>query len=544
LTELITGELFKLMIMNAAAMIETHRDEINELNVFPVPDGDTGTNMSLTMGAGAKALEAASPGTVGRAADVAAGALLRGARGNSGVILSLLVRGMARRLRDADSADAATFACALAEGVDAAYKAVMKPAEGTILTVSRVASARAVVAAESGGGALDVLDGALEAGWAALSETTNQNPTLKKANVVDAGGKGYLYILEGMRAALRGETLSYGGAAEQSEQRADFSEFNTEDIRFAYCTEFIVEKKTGRDANQLRDFLDVRGDSIVVVEDEEIIKAHVHTNEPGAVITQALTYGPLISVKIENMRIQHTEKLGAAAQPPAEPAQPPESAKKYGAVAVCAGEGMSVVFSNLGVDNIIAGGQTMNPSTTDILAKIDATPSDVVFVLPNNSNIILAANQCAAMTEKTVIVIPTQTVPQGIAAMLAFDASADEEANAGAMAQAAQKTHTAFITRASRGSTYGGAEIGEGEYLALLEHALISNSREFSAVADAVVAGIRALDPEFITIFAGADAQAADTDELTSRITAEVAGAEIINIFGGQPVYDFVISAE
>jgi DAK2 domain fusion protein YloV len=533
------------MIMNAAAMIETHRNEINELNVFPVPDGDTGTNMSLTMGAGAKALESASPGTVGRAADVAAGALLRGARGNSGVILSLLVRGMARRLRDADAADAATFAYALAEGVDAAYKAVMKPAEGTILTVSRMASARAVAAAEGGGSAIDVLDGALEAGWAALRETVNQNPTLKKANVVDAGGKGYLYILEGMRTALRGEALSYGGAAEQSEQSADFSEFNTEDIRFAYCTEFIAEKKTGRDVNHLRDFLDVRGDSIVVVDDDEIIKAHVHTNEPGAVITQALTYGPLISVKIENMRIQHTEKLGGAAAPPAEkPGQATESVKKYGAVAVCAGEGMSVVFSNLGVDNIIAGGQTMNPSTTDILAKIDGTPSDIVFVLPNNKNIIMAANQCVSMTGKTVVVIPTQTVPQGIAAMLAFDASAGEDANVRMMTKAAEGTHTAFITRASRGSTYGGAEIGEGEYLALLEHALISNSREFSAVADAVAASIKAVDPEFVTIFSGADARAADTDALTARIAAEITGVEIINIFGGQPVYDFVISAE
>jgi DAK2 domain fusion protein YloV len=528
--------------MNAAAMIEAHRNEINELNVFPVPDGDTGTNMSLTMGAGAKALESASPGTVGRAADVAAGALLRGARGNSGVILSLLVRGMARRLRDIDSADAATFASALAEGVDAAYKAVMKPAEGTILTVSRVASERAVAEAESGGGAEEVIACALEAGLVALRETVNQNPTLKKANVVDAGAKGYLYILEGMGAALRGETLTYGGAAEQGEQRADFSEFATEDIRFAYCTEFIAEKKTGRDVNQLRDFLDVRGDSIVVVEDDEIIKAHVHTNEPGAVITQALAYGPLISVKIENMRIQHTEKLSGS--PGNSPARPPSDMKKYGAVAVCAGEGMSVVFSNLGVDNIVAGGQTMNPSTADILSQIDSTPSEVVFVLPNNKNIIMAANQCASMTDKAVVVIPTQTVPQGIAAMLAFDASAGEGDNTIAMTKAAEGTHTAFITRASRGSTYGGSEIGEGEYLALLEQALIANSSDFSTVAGAVAGAIKALDPEFITIYAGDGAQNAQTDELTARMAAEATGAEIVNIFGGQPVYNYVISAE
>jgi DAK2 domain fusion protein YloV len=537
MTQQITGAVFRLMIMNAAAAIEAHRNEINELNVFPVPDGDTGTNMSLTVSSGARALASGAPDDVGRAAELAAGALLRGARGNSGVILSLLVRGMARRLKDIETADAVTFASALAEGVDAAYKAVMKPTEGTILTVSREAAARAASVAESTGDVGAALDAALEAGWTALAETVNQNPVLKKANVVDAGGKGYLYIMEGMRAALDGEALEYAPAAEPEGQRADFSEFNSDEITFAYCTEFIAEKKTGRDAGSLRDFLDARGDSIVVVEDDDIIKVHEHSNEPGVIITEALTYGPLVTVKIENMRVQHTEKLEDARA-----AAGPE--KKYGAVAVCAGAGMADVFSNLGVDNIILGGQTMNPSTTDILSKIEATSAETVFVLPNNGNVIMAARQCEALSDKKVIVIPTRTVPQGIAAMLAFDSSACEDANESGMAAAAEATHTVLITRAARGAVFDGTEIAEGEYIALLEDALISSGSEFGAVAAEVAARLKGFEPEFITVFTGQDAREDEADDIVGRLTAEVEGAEVTRISGGQPVYSFVISAE
>jgi DAK2 domain fusion protein YloV len=539
----ITGGTFRLMILNAAAAIETHRNEINELNVFPVPDGDTGTNMSLTVGSGARALASDAPAAVGKAADIAAGALLRGARGNSGVILSLLVRGMARRLRDMETADASAFASALAEGVDAAYKAVMKPTEGTILTVSREAAARAVSDAEGTDDVGAVLDGALESGWAALAETVNQNPVLKKANVVDAGGKGYLYILEGMRAALDGVALEYSPASESGGRSADFSEFNTEDITFAYCTEFIAEKKTGRDAGGLRAFLESRGDSIVVVEDDDIIKVHVHTNEPGVIITEALTYGPLATVKIENMRVQHTEKLedARAASSPQTPA-PPE--RKYGAVAVCAGDGMADVFSNLGVDYIIPGGQTMNPSTTDILSKIETTPAEIVFVLPNNGNVIMAARQCESLSDKKVIVIPTRTAPQGIAAMLAFDASAGVKANIDGMTEAAEAAHTALITRAARGAVFDGTEIAEGEYIALLEDSLISSGSAFETVAADVTAALRGFKPEFITVFTGLDAREEEADALVGRLTAEVEGAEIITISGGQPVYSFVIAAE
>ncbi|MDR2357591.1 MAG: DAK2 domain-containing protein [Oscillospiraceae bacterium] len=534
--------MFRLMVMNAAAAIETHRNEINELNVFPVPDGDTGTNMSLTIGAGARALESSAPGALGKAADIAAGALLRGARGNSGVILSLLVRGMARRLKDAETADAAAFAYALAEGVDAAYKAVMKPTEGTILTVSRAAAERAVNIAEDAGDIGAALDGALESGWAALAETVNQNPVLKKANVVDAGGKGYLYILEGMRAALDGRTLEYAPTAESDAQRADFSEFRSDDIVFAYCTEFTAEKKTGRGADGLRDFLEARGDSIVVVEDDDIIKVHVHSNEPGVIITEALTYGPLVAVKIENMRVQHTEKLEDARAASGQERAVPE--KKYGAVAVCAGEGMADVFSNLGVDGIITGGQTMNPSTMDILSKIEATPAEIVFVLPNNGNVIMAAHQCEALSEKKVIVIPTRTVPQGIAAMLAFDASACEDTNRAGMTEAAAATRTALITRAARGAVFDGMEIGEGEYIALLEDSLISSGSEFGDVAAEVTGRLKGFKPEFITVFTGRDAREDDADELVRRLSDGIEGAETTKIFGGQPVYSFVIAAE
>jgi DAK2 domain fusion protein YloV len=545
LTQYINGETFRSMITNGAAAIEAHRTEINELNVFPVPDGDTGTNMCLTIGSGVRAMADAPTDHIGAAADTAAGALLRGARGNSGVILSLLVRGMARRLRDEASADADAFAAALTDGVDAAYKAVMKPTEGTILTVSREAAAGATAVAESGGDVEAVLDGALESGWRALAETVNQNPVLKKANVIDAGGKGYLYILEGMRSALRGELIAYVSGAEQSAERADFSEFRSEDIRFAYCTEFIVERRGNtRDVGPLRDFLNERGDSIVVVEDDEIIKVHVHSNEPCEIITEALAYGPLITVKIEDMQIQHTEMLGGArADGAAGPARA-QREKKYGAVAVCAGEGMADVFSNLGVDNIITGGQTMNPSTKDILSKIDATPSDIVFVLPNNKNIIMAACQCEPLSDKKVIVIPTKTVPQGVAAMLAFDASAGEETNTERMSAAADGTHTASITRAVRGSTFDGRKIKRGEYLALLEDSLISSGTKLDSVVGDVVALLAEFKPEFITVFTGQDASGEDADAVADRLAAGIGGAEVTKIFGGQPVYSFIISAE
>jgi DAK2 domain fusion protein YloV len=542
LTQQITGALFRSMIINASAAIEKHKNEINELNVFPVPDGDTGTNMSLTISSGAKALSDAEPESVGRAAEITANSLLRGARGNSGVILSLLFRGTAHHLKEHMTATAAVFADALTDGVDAAYKAVMKPAEGTILTVSRLAAAAAVAAAETESDLEAVLARALEAGYAALADTINQNPVLKKAGVIDAGGKGYLYILDGMLKALRGEIIDAGAAAEpESRGAADFSDFDTGDIHFAYCTEFIVARETARDVNALRAFLDARGDSVVVVDDEEIIKVHVHSNEPGNILTEALTYGAFLSVKIDCMRVQHTEKLFAAQAAAPKPAAPE---KLYGAVAVCAGDGMAEVFRDLGVDNLITGGQTMNPSTEDILAQIEATPSELVFVLPNNKNVVMAARECAPLTDKRVVVIPSKTIPQGVSALLAFDAALSEEENTEVMTRALENVRTAQITHAARDSNFDGRDIKEGEYLALLEDTLLVSGDDLAAVIDAVGRALAENEPEFITVFTGEDAEPSESEAVIAALTAAAPGAELTAVYGGQPVYRYLIAAD
>lgn len=585
MTHQITGALFKSMILNGAAAIDNHKGEINELNVFPVPDGDTGTNMSLTMGAGAAALNASTPDTIGSAAEITAGALLRGARGNSGVILSLLFRGIARHLRDMDTADAFDFACAISNGVDSAYKAVMKPAEGTILTVSRLAANAAVSEAERESDIEAVLAQALHVGQEALANTINQNPVLKKAGVVDAGGKGYLYIFEGMLKAIRGERLSISQETGMvGAEKADFSEFETKDIKFTYCTEFIVARKNQKDVNLLRNFLDVRGDSIVVVDDDELIKVHVHSNEPGIVITEALTYGPLITIKIENMKEQHTGKVvenqPGAPQPGNNPADPggssyqsptappasderpeaePEAAaeqefhediciadqdKQTGVVAVCAGIGMCSVFRDLGIDNIIIGGQTMNPSTEDILNKIEATQAETVFILPNNKNIIMAAQQCMRLTDKKVIVIPSKTMPQGISAMIAFDPAASVEENTNLMTQAISGVHTAQITYAARDSVFDGQMIKAGDYIALLEDSLIATGKDAVALVDAVAIALSEFAPEFITVFSGEDVDDETSNEVLKRLSAAIPAAEASVVYGGQPVYYYLISAE
>jgi len=546
LTQQITGELFKKMISNAAASIENHKQEINDLNVFPVPDGDTGTNMSLTIGAAEKALDAMLPGTLGRVAEVTAGALLRGARGNSGVILSLLFRGFARRLKDIDSADSAGYASALAAGVESAYKAVMKPAEGTILTVSRLAAATAAAVSDTEEDIEAVLEQALEAGYVALADTINQNPVLKKAGVIDAGAKGYLYMLDGMLKALRGEAITKTSAETEPSEKADFAQYAAEDIKFVYCTEFIVDRKTKKEPNQLRDFLNARGDSIVVVDDDAIIKVHVHTNEPGAVLTEALTYGPLLSIKIENMREQHSEAIAfetaamPAKQTPAEPAEQ----KEFAIVSVCAGAGLEEVFHDLGADSIITGGQTMNPSTEDILEKIVGAPSEVVFVLPNNKNIIMAAEQCAPLTEKRVVVVPTRSIPQGISAMLSIDGAEGIEDMASRMAAAAERVRTVQVTSAARDSVFDGLEIGKGEHIALLDDTLAASGPDAMVVFGAVAEALGGFSPEFITVFTGEGAGEAETAALTDLIGAAAPGSELTVIRGDQPVYRYIISVE
>ncbi len=542
--ETIDSALFTDMLLCAAAALEVNKQPINELNVFPVPDGDTGTNMSMTMGAGAAELIRKRPSGVGDVAKCAADALLRGARGNSGVILSLLFRGLAKVLKGKETCDAYDFALALNEGVEAAYNAVMKPAEGTILTVSRVSAAAAADFAETGTDIELLLSCALESAKEALTQTVNQNPVLKKAGVVDAGGKGYVVILEAMLASLRGEVTpdSYDLSASEINEQADFADFDTGDITFAFDTVYIIRKTdSDKPLDKLRAYLDSIGDSLVISESDEIFKVHVHTNIPGDALTESQKYGTLELAKIENMRFQHDELVASAGAEP-ELSQPE---KEFGSVVVCAGEGMASLFTELGADRIVTGGQTMNPSTEDILNAIEATPAAVVFVFPNNKNIIMAAEQCVPLTEKRVVIIPTTTIPQGVSAMLAMDTfTQSEEEIADAAREAMKNVHTALITYAARDSDFDGYEIKSGEYLGLLDGALLGSSESIDDLILKLSEKLKDLAPEFLTVYYGEDVSAEDAEAVGALLSNEHPSAEMSIINGGQPVYYYMISAE
>ncbi len=549
------------MMMNAAACVEQHKQQINELNVFPVPDGDTGTNMSLTLSAAAADLRAAGEGSLGKVAGTAASALLRGARGNSGVITSLLFRGFAKYLKDLDSADGYQFAAALAEGVETAYKAVMKPAEGTILTVSRVCAEQALEEAAQDRSLEHILEFSLSASKAALEQTVNQNPVLKKAGVVDAGGMGFFYILEGMLKSLRGEIIAPADDCAAS-AGADFAALSLDEITYTYDTVFIVRKDTPEvDLTPLRAYLSSIGDSLVIGESDEEFKVHVHTDLPGEALTHSQQYGTLELAKIENMRtqaealaagrhVQSTDDLEAVeaeleqaeASEPAADFAPPE--KKYGIVTVCSGAGIRSVFADLGVDGFVEGGQTMNPSTEDILKQINRTPAETVLVLPNNKNIIMAAQQTIPLTDKQVVVIPTTTICQGITALLNFDATAALADNEAAMMEAMQAVSTIQITYAARNSDFDGVQIREGDYLALYNGALLNTNADLAALLQAVADRVSADGKEYITIFCGVDTSSEQSDLAQSIFQARCEGAEINVIDGGQPVYYYLISAE
>lgn len=539
----IDGAAFRRMIISAAASIEIHKKQINELNVFPVPDGDTGTNMSMTINTACADLRKLDNPSLTKAADATASALLRGARGNSGVILSLLFRGFAKALKGKEEGDGVDFAAALNAGVEAAYKAVMKPAEGTILTVSRISGKVAAVEAEANHEIEHVLECAIAAAKNALAETVHQNPVLEKAGVVDAGGMGFVTILEGMLSSLRGDDIvAPEHDVSDSKDQATFSDFSTEDIKFAYCTEFIVSRDQNKDPELLRAFLTKLGDSLVLVDDDEIIKVHVHTNNPGLVIEEALTYGGLVTVKIENMRLQHTEKV-LNEQDLKPQIAPPE--KKYGIVAVCAGSGIASAFRDLGVDGIIEGGQTMNPSTEDILKEIQKTPAEIVFVMPNNKNIILAAEQTIPLsTEKQVIVIPSKTVPQGITALLSFDPDGELEQNISAMTDALATVTTMQITYAARDSEFDGYKIHEGDYLALYGSALFGTDKNVEKLLNDLALRVASEGKEFITIFYGQDIEEKKAKKSAAIFSKRCPEAEINLLYGGQPVYYYLISAE
>ena len=538
----IHGALFRSLIINAAASIEINKQALNDLNVFPVPDGDTGTNMSMTINAAANDLRKMEDPSLEQAACAAASAMLRGARGNSGVILSLLFRGISKRLKGCNACDGVLWAKALQEGVDAAYKAVMKPAEGTILTVARLAAAKALQAAKENNYFEYVHEAAIEEAKAALANTINQNPVLKKAGVVDAGGKGWLLVLEAMLLAVRGENIVVPenlGTAETREQ-ADFSDFDDSEITFTYCTEFIISRENDMDPEKLRDFLSSLGDSLVLVDDEEIIKVHVHTNDPGKALHEAMDYGSFVTVKIENMRLQHTEKVMSEQELAPKIAEPE---KALGVVSVCVGDGIGDVFMNLGVDGLISGGQTMNPSTQDILEVVNQVPAETVFVLPNNKNIIMAAQQVNALTPKNVIVIESKTIPQGITAMLSFNPDGSVEENTEALTEALGMVETMQITYAARNSDFDGHLIHEGDYLAIW-NGLFGTSRDIKVLLKSLAEKVRDEGREYITIYYGADISEKQAQKAADLFSDICPDADVNLINGGQPVYYYLISAE
>ena len=573
LKDYIDAAAFKEMILCADAALHNNIQAINDLNVFPVPDGDTGTNMGLTINNAATELRKNDFETVSAAADCVASAMLRGARGNSGVILSLLFRGISKRLKGLDTAGAVEFTGAMSDGVAAAYKAVMKPAEGTILTVSRLAAKASAKAADKGASLEDALVAGIKAGNLALEDTVNQNPVLKKAGVIDAGGKGYMVILEAILASLRGEVFSGEDGARNYSESDIFSNSGDvlmEAITFAFDTVYIVRKNDPEvDLEPLRKYLSSIGDSLVISEDDEIFKVHVHTDMPGNALNESQKYGVLELAKIENMvtqaeqlkagkKAQSTDDLDESEKPPkkqddatAKPDVPAESddyvaepENDYGIVAVCTGDGIADLFRELGADNIVTGGQTMNPSTEDILKAVQHTPASTVFVFPNNKNIIMAAEQCVSLTEKKVIVMPSRTIPQGISALLNFDPNENEESLVGAMGDAMGNVHTAMVTYAARDSDFDGHAIHAGEYLALLDGSLIGSYTNTKTLFKELSWAIDDFHPEFVTVYYGEDVTEEEANAAADTIIGNFPDAEVSVVNGGQPVYYYMISAE
>ncbi len=545
MTQKMNGADFKKLVLSAAASIEINKQQLNDLNVFPVPDGDTGTNMSMTINAAAAELRKVENPSLEQASSVAASAMLRGARGNSGVILSLLFRGISKKLKGATDCDGVLWADALTEGVQTAYKAVMKPAEGTILTVSRKGAGKAKKVAAENNDLLAVQAAAVERAQRALADTPKQNPVLEKAGVVDAGGKGWLLVLEAMLSVMQGVEIEVpeGMVGAEVRESASFADFDEGDITFTYCTEFIIDRENDMDPEKLRDFLSSLGDSLVLVDDDEIIKVHVHTNDPGKALHEAMDYGSFITVKIENMRLQHTEKVMNEQETSNEP-KIAEPEKPCGVVSVCAGDGLAEVFRNLGVDAIISGGQTMNPSTQDILEAVNTVPAETVYVLPNNKNIIMAAEQVDALTPKRVVVLPSKTVPQGVTAMLNYNPEGSEEENVTAMTESLGSVDTMQITYAARNSDFDGYDIHEGDYLAIFEKALFGTNTDVTVLLRALAEKVRDSGREYLTIYYGADIDETQAQVAVDIFTEVCPDADVNLINGGQPVYYYLISAE
>ncbi|WP_102051018.1 DAK2 domain-containing protein [Pygmaiobacter massiliensis] len=560
---MIKGSVLRDSMISGANSIANQRSQIDELNVFPVPDGDTGTNMSMTVTAAKRELvKLPDDCTVEKVSSVAASSMLRGARGNSGVITSLLFRGFSKALVGKKEASAEDLARAFESGVAAAYKAVMKPTEGTMLTVARMGAEAAAVAETED--TTEMFTIILDAAKVALANTPEQLPVLKKAGVVDAGGAGFVTILEGMLSVLRDGVMVEGEASEKTaEEKANFvpkgvyaAEIDPNMKNF-YCTEFLVNKNDKASAVKLRAFLESIGDSVVVVDDEDIIKAHVHTNDPGKALSSAMLHGFLSNMKIENMKEQNAERQteGKGLEKQAEAEKNPNAGKfkyaavdpdtAYGFVAVAAGDGLKDIFTDIGVNAVVSGGQTMNPSTEDILEAIHSVPAKTVFVLPNNKNIIMAAEMAVDIADRKVIVLPTRTIPQGISAMLSFDDAADAEANAVAMMQAADRVATGLVTFAARNSDFDGHKIKEGEILALENGKLSFTEKDLTKAAVKLARSMVKKDSSFVTVISGCDVNEEDAEKLTEQISAKMpSGVEVTRLNGGQPVYYYIISVE
>ena len=557
-----SGNILRDAIISAANNLANNRKPVDDLNVFPVPDGDTGTNMSMTLSNAVRELEKVDGETAGKVAKINASALLRGARGNSGVITSLLFRGFSKGIGDEENVTPKNLAAAFKIGVESAYKAVMKPTEGTILTVARIASERATAAYKDGKDTLEVFEEALAGAKEALAETPELLPMLKKAGVVDAGGQGFVIILEGMLSVFRDGVIiaSNSGSTEITEDednetaRNAAGEFETE-ITFTYCTEFIVKRdnECAKEPAELRAFLETIGDCVVVVDDDEIIKVHVHTDHPGQAFEEGLTFGQLTSMKVENMRDQHEKAKHDAKNAKKAPAKTKENekivsveiTKPVGFVSVCAGDGLAALFKDLGVDTVVSGGQTMNPSTDDILRAIEKTPAETVYVLPNNKNIIMAAEQAIRISTRKVIVLHTRTIPQGITAMLNFDESLDHEANAIAMQKAAEAITTGQVTFAARDSDFDGHKIKQGEIMAMTGGKISYVDTDVQKATTKLVKSMIKKDSQFVTVIYGEDITVTQAKALERELNSKFGDkVEITFIEGGQPVYYYIISVE
>ena len=562
---MISGKILRDAIISGANNINNQRSRVDELNVFPVPDGDTGTNMGMTVGASVAELNALDDNcTVGEAAKTAASAMLRGARGNSGVITSLLFRGFSKALEGKKEAGADDLVEALKKGVEGAYKAVMKPTEGTILTVARVASEEAAACGASEVPAL--WDVVLAAGQKALEDTPNLLPVLKKAGVVDAGGQGIMVIFEGMGKVFHGEPIVAGGEAvpnkaklsTENAGRGVFTDdlMKVEDIKNGYCTQFLINKNEGASAAKMRAFAESNGDSVVCIEDDDVINLHVHTADPGKILSEAIKYGYLTNFKIENMHEQflarQKQAKGLEKQAEAEEKKDSEFTyaavdpeREYGFVAVAAGEGLKNVFADLGVDAVVSGGQTMNPSTEDILAAIQSVPAKTVLVLPNNKNIIMASEQAQKLADRKVIVLPTRTVPQGMTAMLNFDPELKPEENAVGMMQAADHVSTGLITYAARDSEFDGKPIKKGEIMALENGKIVATGTDIVKMTYRLARSMKKKDSQFITVISGCDVSDEDAEKTTEMVRTKCGSSvEVSHISGGQPVYYYMISVE